>query len=154
MVNYHTRPGSLIVMAPQASASGGLVELAQLRNSRIKGHHAFRSNIGIGESLVCERERSNAYSDVAIVVKRGSQVIGHIPERLARVLTPMLEDGRLRRIDGWITGPERPAPDGIWRMGGGIELPCCYVLHGLKESRKGVRECLCDSSSKKNVVGN
>ena len=29
------------------------------------------------------------------VVKRGDQVIGHITERLTRILTPMLEDGRL-----------------------------------------------------------
>ena len=56
--------------------------------------------------------------------------------------------------DGWTTGPERPAPEGVWRTGGGIELPCCYVLYGLKESRKGVRECVRDSSSKKNVVRN
>ena len=56
-------------------------------------------------------------------------MIGHILERLAKILTPMLEDGRLRKIDGWIKGPERPAPEGIWKTGGGIELPCCYVLH-------------------------
>ena len=49
---------------------------------------------------MCEREHSNAYSDVAIVMKGGSQVIGHVPKRLARILTPKLEDGRLRRIDG------------------------------------------------------
>ena len=77
-------------------------------------------------------------------------MIGHVPERLAKILTPMLEDGRLKKIDGWITGPERPAPEGTWRTGGGIELPCCYVLHGLKE--KDVRKCIRDSSSKKNVV--
>ena len=76
-----------------ASAGGGLVELARLRSSRVKGHHAFRSDIGIGDSFVCEIEQSNAYSDVAIVVKRGSQVIGQFPERLARILTPTLEDG-------------------------------------------------------------
>ena len=81
-------------------------------------------------------------------------MIGHIPERLGRILTLMLGDGRLRKIDGWTTGPERPAPEGVWRTGGGIELPRCYVLYGLKESRKGVRECVRDSSSKKNVVRN
>ena len=81
-------------------------------------------------------------------------MIGHVLERLAKILTPMLEDGRLRKIDGWIKGPEWPAPEGIWKTGGGIELPCCYILHGLKESRKDVRKCLRDSSSKKNVVGN
>ncbi len=100
---------------------------------------------------MCERELANSYSAVAIVVKRGRQVIGHVPERLAEILTPMLEDGRLRRIDGWITGPERPAPEGVWRTGGGIELPCCYVLHGLKENRKGVRGSLRGYSRKRKI---
>ena len=73
----------------------------------------------------------------------------HIPERLVRIFTWMLEDGRLRKIDGWTTGPERPVPEGVWSTGGDIELPCSYVLHGEKESRKHIRECLHDSSSKK-----
>ena len=55
---------------------------------------------------MCERECINAYSGVAIVAKRRSQVIRHISERLAKILTPILEDRRLRKIDGWITGPE------------------------------------------------
>ena len=100
---------------------------------------------------MCERERINDYSDVAIVAKRRSQVIEHIPERLAKILTPILEDGRLKKIDGCITGPKRPVPESTWRTG---DLPCCCVLHGLKESRMDVRKCLRDSSSKKNVVGN
>ena len=99
--------------------------LACLQNSRVKGHHAF--------SFVCEIERSNAYSDVAIVVKRGSQVIGDVPERLARILTPMLDDGHLRKIDGWIAGPERPRQK---VSGRGIEFLCCYVLHGLKKAER------------------
>ena len=131
--------GSCLIEMASASGSASLVELARLRNSRVKGHHVFRSNIGRGDSFVCERERINAYSDVAIVAKRRSLVIGHVPEGLAKILTPILEDGRLKKIDGWITGPERPAPEGTWRMGGGIELLCCYVLHGLKESRNDVR---------------
>ena len=104
-----------MAMASVTVGGGDIVELVRLRNSRVKGHHTFRSDIGIGNSFVCERESSNAYSDVhvAIVVKRGDQVIGHIPERLARILTPMLEDGRLRKIDDWTTRPEQPAPEGV-----------------------------------------
>ena len=30
-----------------------------------------------------ETKRLKAYSDIAIIVKRGSEVIGHVPERLA-----------------------------------------------------------------------
>ena len=127
-----------------------LVVLAHPRNSRSKGHHVFKSSSGTGDTFMCEREHANRHSAMAIAVKKGAQTVGHVPERLARILTPMLEDGRLIKIDGWITGPERPAPEGVWRTGGGIELPCCYVLHGTKEDRKGVRECLhCYSRKRK-----
>jgi hypothetical protein len=136
------------------SSARCIVELAHLRNSSVKGHHVFRSDSRPGNRFLCERQRSNTHSDVAIAVKRGSRVIGYVPERLARILSPMLEDGRIRGIDGWLTGPERPAPEGVWTRGGGVELPCCYVLHGLNESRKGVRKCLRESCKKKNNVKN
>ncbi len=51
-----------------------------------------------------EREHANMHNVVAIIVMRGRQVIRHIPERLAEILMPLLKDGRLRKIDGWITG--------------------------------------------------
>ena len=63
---------------------------------------------------MCERERINAYSDIAIVAKRRSQVIEHISERLAKILTPILEDGLLKMIDGCITGPKWPVPRIPW----------------------------------------
>ena len=33
-------------------------------NLRVKDHHVFRSDIGRGDSFVCERESINAYSEV------------------------------------------------------------------------------------------
>ena len=66
---------------------------------------------------MCKRECGNAYSDVAIV-KRGDQVIGHVPESLERIYTysdvgrwmakevrwldyrTRMEDGWLRKFDG------------------------------------------------------
>lgn len=69
-----------------------LVELARLHNSRVKGNHVFRSSSRTGDTFVCEREYTNRYSAVAILVKRRRQDIGHVPERLAGILAPMLED--------------------------------------------------------------
>ena len=46
-----------------------------------QGHYAFRSDIEIASRV--NESIYNTYSDVAIVVKRGSEVIGHLPERLA-----------------------------------------------------------------------
>ena len=37
---------------------------------------------------------------------------GHIPEGLAKILYPPLEDGRIERISGKVIGCERPAPEG------------------------------------------
>ena len=36
---------------------------------------------------MCGRKRRNAYSDVAIVGKQESEVIGHVPEKLATLVT-------------------------------------------------------------------
>ena len=87
------------------SGARDVVELACLQNSRVKAimpsgvtvgqeiDSAFRSNNSIGDRLVCEIQRSNTHSDVAIAIKRGSQVIWHVPERLARIPSPMMKDG-------------------------------------------------------------
>ncbi len=119
------------------------VESAKLRNSRIKGHHAFRTEARIGDEFRCHREAINRHSEAAIVVRSSSdRVMGHIPDRLARILSPMLGDGHIRKITGTVTGPARSAPEGVWRIGGGIELPCQYVLYGFKKHRAEVRRCL------------
>ena len=47
-------------MITSAIYSGGLVNLTHVKNSRDKGHPTFRSNIGIGDSFMCEREHRNA----------------------------------------------------------------------------------------------
>ena len=41
-----------------------------------------------------------------------------------------------------ITGKERKAPEGIWVLGGGIELPCKYYLYGPKLHKRFVRDAL------------
>ena len=97
-----------------------LIELAQLRNSRIKDHHAYRteSKIGIGDDFCCHREAVNRHSEPAIVWSSTGEVMGHISDRLAQILSPMLDNGHIiRKIIGTITGPARSAPEGVWRIG-------------------------------------
>ena len=117
--------------------------LAHLRRSCVKGYHVFRT----GESqdtFHCEREAHNPHSEAAIVAKLDSddRVIGQVPDRLAVVLAPLLDDHIVSSITGTVTGPQRSAPDGVWTVGGGIELPCEYVLHGAKKHRSSVRTTL------------
>ena len=117
--------------------------LARLRHSRVKGYHVFRAG-GPGENFFCEREGHNPHSEAAIKVKfdTDGNAIGHVPNCLAGVLAPLLDSGMVTSITGTITGPPRSALEGVWVVGGGIELPCEYVLHGAKKDRSHVRTAL------------
>ena len=73
--------------------------------SRIKGHHVYNYQYEIGEELVCFRERSYRFSENAIAVqkalgdsqcnkkkkKKAEEVVGHIPESLSEVLSPLMD---------------------------------------------------------------
>ena len=71
--------------------------------------------------------------------------VGHVPDALARILAPMLDGGVITRMEGTVTGVARSAPEGVWVPGGGIEIPCEYVLHGVKKDREKVRQMLRDT---------
>ena len=74
-------------------------------------------------------------------------VIGHVPDGLAAILAPLLGSSTVTSVTGTITGLPRSAPDGVWAVGGGIELPCEYALHGAKKDRSHVRTALRRSQS-------
>ena len=99
--------------------------------------------------LFCEREAHNLHSKAAIKVKLDTDgsVIGHVPDGLAAVLAPLLDSGTVTSVTGTITRPPRPASEGVWAVGGGIELPCEYVLHGATKDRSHVRTALRRSQS-------
>ena len=119
------------------------MELARLKNSRVKGHHVFKSESIPGDTFTCAREPGNRHSSDAIIVKLsdGSNV-GHVPDPLARILAPMLDGGKIERMEGTVTGVARSAPEGVWVPGGGIEFPCEYVLYSTKGNRENVRKTL------------
>jgi len=114
----------------------------------VKGYHVFQTGRP-RETFLCEREGHNPYSEAAIVVKIGDSVVGHVPDRLAVVLAPLLDCGRVANITGTITGPPRSSPDGVWTVGRGIELPCEYVLRGAKQDRSPVRKALRQAQTEK-----
>ena len=67
-------------MVPQSVLLGSLT-------SRIKGDHAYRSGVKVGDCLFFTIESDNKHSDNAIVVKSGNDdVVGHVPETLAKKL--------------------------------------------------------------------
>ena len=75
------------------------------------------------------------YSPDAIVVKLGDSS-GHVPDPLARILAPMLDGGVVTCMEGTVTGVARSAREGVWVPGGGIEIPCEYVLYGVKNTAR------------------
>ena len=114
----------------------------------MKGYHVYRAG-GPGGNFFCEREAHNPHSGAAIKVKLDTDgsVIGHVPDGLAAVLAPLLDSSTVTSITGTITGHPRSAPEGVWAVGGGIELPCEYALHGAKKDRSHVRTALRRSQS-------
>ena len=79
----------------------------------------------------------------AIVVKSGNDdIVGHVPETLAKKLLNFMKSHQIEIMDSDVTGDPRPAPEGKWVIGGGIEIPCKYRLYGPKSVKKEVRAAL------------
>ena len=111
------------------------------RKSRVKGHREYTYNYQVGEKFNCFKENINFHSRNAIIVK-SLGVMGHVPEGLVKILYPLLENGRIERISGKVIGCARPAPEGTWATGGGIELPCKYKLYGKRKDKDVVKRIL------------
>lgn len=109
----------------------------------MKGHHVYRSDFTIGAIFNCEHEPTNTHSTWAIVVKKSTgEVVGHIPDSLAEVLLPLLTSGEVESIKCEVTGLSRGASEGVWVQGGGVVIPCTYILLGKKLNKPVVRSKL------------
>ena len=123
-------------MAPRSVLLGSLT-------SMIKGDHAYRSGVKVGDRLFCTIEPDDKHSDNAIVVKSGNDdIVGHVPETLAKKLFNFMKSQQIEIMDSEVTGDPRPAPKGKWVIDGGIEIPCKYRLYGPKSVKKEVRAAL------------
>ena len=110
--------------------------------SRIKGHHAYNHDYFVGEELICELEFTNKYSRNSIEVKSKNKnvTVGHVTEALAAILFPLRKAWKVYKIQAKVTGKSRRAPEGIWVLGGGIEIPCQYNIIGPKIHKKYYRK--------------
>ena len=117
-----------------------LRELAKLKESCVKGHHVYQADFVLGARFSCERELRNPHSEWAIIVKKpeSREVVGHVPDDLARILFPLLTSGKIQSMSCEVTGRSRAA-EGVWVQGGEIVIPCTYYLHGKKMDRPYVR---------------
>lgn len=125
-------------------------ELARLRESCVKGHHVYRSDFTVGAIFDCEQDLINTHSTWAIVVKKSTgEVVGHVPDNLAEVLSPLLESGDVQTMKCEVTALSRAASEGVWVQGGGVVIPFTYILLGKKMNKPLVRNKLRSESRKK-----
>ena len=116
----------------------------------MKGHHIYRSHFTIGAIFGCELESANIHSSWAIVVMKSTgETVGHVPDNLAEVLTPLLESGEVQAIKCEVTGLSKAADEGVWVQGGGVVIPCTYILLGKKVNKPVVRIKLKEKARKK-----
>ena len=60
--------------------------------SRIKGDHAYRSDVKVGDHLFCTIEPDNKQSDNATAVKSGNyNIVGRVAETLAKKIIQLYE---------------------------------------------------------------
>ena len=63
--------------------------------SRIKGDHAYRCGVKVGDRLFCTIGPHSKYSDNATVAKSGNDdIVCHVPETLAKKLFNFIKANR------------------------------------------------------------
>ena len=108
-------------------------------NAVIKGHHVYRTDFPIGTVFSCEMEPDNRHSESAVVVRMGNTVVGHVPEGVCQPFFKLLHSDTVSYIKCSLEGLPQGAAEGTWTAGGGVELPCKYMLYGPMENKKEAR---------------
>ena len=91
----------------------------------IRGHHVYKE-IWIpveGEILSCMREVGNSRDPMAVAVKKGSDVVGHVPRKISAVCSIFLRRGGT--INCRVAGHRRYSSD---LEQGGLEVPCVLTF--------------------------
>ena len=73
--------------------------------------------------LFCDDEKKNKRN----ITKE--QLVGHLPEHLAKILYRIMKEWRILSMEVIITGEKWCAPEGTWVLEGGIELPCTKYIY-------------------------
>jgi len=101
-------------------------------DSCVRGFHVYsdRWTPALGEVLVCEIEHENDSDPYAVAVKKGSEVVGHVPRKISAACHLFLDfGGSLCCI---ITDAHRRYSSDL--LQGGLEIPCKLVFESAKSS--------------------
>ena len=109
-------------------------------NSTVKGHHVYKRKHSVGDKLQCILEPENRHSDTAIVVKtKLLQTVGHVPEGLCQPLFELWHAEKITEVECIVTGPPKGSDGGVWRRGGGVDIPCKFIIIGDARFKKEVK---------------
>ena len=63
--------------------------------SSVRGHHVYKDiwTPAIGEVLTCTQELTNAHDVYAVAVKRGADIVGHVPRSISYLCYLFIERG-------------------------------------------------------------
>ena len=131
----------IILYCTEALRMSVISNLASLTSS-IKRNHVYRSGARVGDTFECQLEPENTQStgrNAIKVVQTDGSIVGHVHEPVARRLAPLIRWGSITQVlhaPAEVIGTSRPAPEGTWTQGGGIEIPCKYILEGNKAYKK------------------
>ena len=93
-------------------------EAVYFHESVIRGHHVYKSvwSPVLGEVLCLALEEGNEHDRFAVCVKRGEQIVGHVPRELSSKAWHFLRHGGQSTCE--VTGRRK--------RGNGLEVPCTY----------------------------
>ena len=80
----------------------------------------------MGESLICKRESENPNDPYTVAIRKGSEVVGHVPKEIICSLFDISADWRTVCCE--ITDNQRYYYSGLSQ--GGLEIPCKFVFQG------------------------
>ena len=103
-------------------------------SSVIRGHHVYKTSWTpyLGEELVLAAEESNLFDRHAVAVLKNGEIVGHMPQELARF------SWFLKRDDGSI----KAVVTGKRKKGLGLEVPCDYKYRGPQRMMKKLEKLL------------
>ena len=88
----------------------------------VRGHHIYRTiwTSTVGEILVVRQEPGKDHDRHAVCIKRGAEIVGHVPRELSRMVWHFPVHG----------GQETCVVTGRRQFGPGLEVSCTYKFTG------------------------
>lgn len=98
-----------------------------MTDSMVRGYHVYKDiwTSQVGEILPCVKERHNVHDPFAVAVKKGANVVGHIPRSMSTVYVFLGK--HQSKITCKVTGDKRYSRD---LPQGGLEVPCQQEFKG------------------------